>query len=452
VCGRGGRLTPFKSDAAPWADLPVTIPIATPDVSADPGINNDTTQNGQPNLGAFFLHPNHQGSTSLITSASSDIAPAIVVSEIHYKPYGEVYRPASSGSDISRYKYTAQEEDPESELMYYNARFYDPAIGRFISADTIIDPGAGNMGFNRYMYVAGNPVNYSDPSGHELITAIVLIIAAVAGGAAGYRVAEQNGYGWDDWQTYGYIIGGAAIGAASAGIGIGVSGATIPFANTLAIASSSFSYTMGFSMLSGGEYTPSVSFGFASYDFDNKKWNYLFDGDNEWYEDMAYFFGALAFVSDVFALFGDAETITVNAAEVEKEETWSHTSITDEADESIVSVGPSFDENQNYIYEDGSKRGYFGKIKPDPKWDTYVDNTETWKVKLHNVNTNALNNYTPKSWNLYPNSCTNHAAKALWTAGVPTLPINFHPFLLNTQLAIRQVGIYTNPFLSTIDE
>jgi len=48
--------------------------------------------------------------------------------------------------------------------MYYNARWYDPALGRFAQADTII-PG-GVQGLDRYAYVNNSPMNYTDPSGH----------------------------------------------------------------------------------------------------------------------------------------------------------------------------------------------------------------------------------------------------------------------------------------------
>ncbi|MER3448194.1 MAG: hypothetical protein C4291_15860, partial [Candidatus Dadabacteria bacterium] len=45
-------------------------------------------------------------------------------------------------------------------------RFYDPLLGRFLSADSIV-PGAGNpQAFNRYSYVLNNPLRYTDPSGH----------------------------------------------------------------------------------------------------------------------------------------------------------------------------------------------------------------------------------------------------------------------------------------------
>lgn len=48
--------------------------------------------------------------------------------------------------------------------MFYQSRFYDPALSRFASADTIIPDGA--QGLDRYAYTGNNPIRYTDPSGH----------------------------------------------------------------------------------------------------------------------------------------------------------------------------------------------------------------------------------------------------------------------------------------------
>ena len=48
--------------------------------------------------------------------------------------------------------------------MYYNARWLDPALGRFAQADSIVP--AGVQGPDRYAYANNNPVNYTDPTGH----------------------------------------------------------------------------------------------------------------------------------------------------------------------------------------------------------------------------------------------------------------------------------------------
>jgi RHS repeat-associated protein len=87
-------------------------------------------------------------------------------SHITYKPYGEILRTDSYGPDISKYKYTGQEEDRESGLMYYKARYYDAKIGRFLQHDSMAFPNQV-QGMNRMMYVEGNPVGYRDPSGNN---------------------------------------------------------------------------------------------------------------------------------------------------------------------------------------------------------------------------------------------------------------------------------------------
>ena len=46
--------------------------------------------------------------------------------------------------------------------MYYNARYYDPDLGRFLQADTYLD------GMNRYAYCGNNPIRYNDPTGHKM--------------------------------------------------------------------------------------------------------------------------------------------------------------------------------------------------------------------------------------------------------------------------------------------
>jgi len=51
-------------------------------------------------------------------------------------------------------------------LMFYNARYYDPALGRFVSADSIVPGGA--QGLDRFAYVNNSPVNFTDPSGHQM--------------------------------------------------------------------------------------------------------------------------------------------------------------------------------------------------------------------------------------------------------------------------------------------
>ncbi len=53
----------------------------------------------------------------------------------------------------------------ESELYYYNARYYNPKLGRFISRDTALGKDGDSLSRNLYIYVKNNPLKYVDPSG-----------------------------------------------------------------------------------------------------------------------------------------------------------------------------------------------------------------------------------------------------------------------------------------------
>ena len=76
-----------------------------------------------------------------------------------YYPYG--YRRNSTGDLGTDKLFTGQRLD-DTGLYYYNARYYDPEIGRFISPDPLAALG---QGLNRYTYSINNPINFLDPSG-----------------------------------------------------------------------------------------------------------------------------------------------------------------------------------------------------------------------------------------------------------------------------------------------
>ena len=54
-------------------------------------------------------------------------------------------------------------------LIYMNARYYLPEVGRFISADTIVPEPGNPQSYNRYSYALNSPTNLIDPSGHRPI-------------------------------------------------------------------------------------------------------------------------------------------------------------------------------------------------------------------------------------------------------------------------------------------
>jgi RHS repeat-associated protein len=109
----------------------------------------------------FFYHTNHINSSSVVTSVIG-----AVVTRIVYLPFGEISQVNSTGSDTVTNKFTGQEFDEDSGLYYYNARYYDPKIGRFLSPDSMIPNLRDAQSFNRYSYVGNNPIMYTDPSGN----------------------------------------------------------------------------------------------------------------------------------------------------------------------------------------------------------------------------------------------------------------------------------------------
>ncbi|MHC1783475.1 MAG: RHS repeat-associated core domain-containing protein [Anaerolineaceae bacterium] len=85
-------------------------------------------------------------------------------SSIQYTAFGEIR--ATSGLTATKYRYTGQLAQDVLGLDYYVARYYDPQIGHFTQADTIIPNSVKSLSFDRYSYSRNNPVRYNDPSGH----------------------------------------------------------------------------------------------------------------------------------------------------------------------------------------------------------------------------------------------------------------------------------------------
>ncbi len=84
---------------------------------------------------------------------------------MRYKPYGED-RDTGSSLNTDR-KFTGQTEDEAAGLYWYASRAYDPAIGRFVSPDSMVPEPGNPQSLNRYSYVYNNPLGYVDPSGNS---------------------------------------------------------------------------------------------------------------------------------------------------------------------------------------------------------------------------------------------------------------------------------------------
>ncbi|HBA92113.1 MAG TPA: hypothetical protein DCZ08_10335 [Anaerolineaceae bacterium] len=107
-----------------------------------------------------WLLTDHLGSTSVTANASGNL-----VSSLRYTAFGEVR--TASGTTATDYRYTGQRSEAEIGLYYYVARFYDPVLGRFISADSIVPEPYNPQDWDRYSYTLNDPVNHTDPTGHD---------------------------------------------------------------------------------------------------------------------------------------------------------------------------------------------------------------------------------------------------------------------------------------------
>ena len=149
-----------------------------------------------------YFHADGLGSMVKTTGATG-----VVTLTRRYDAWGNL----DLGGSTSGHAFTGREHEPETGLVYYRARYFDPKIGRFLSEDPI----KFAAGLNFYAYVENNPTNYTDPMGLSKASCVAACTAAGAGagaaaGAAGGLMAGATAGG----------MAGAAAGAAG-GMGVG---------------------------------------------------------------------------------------------------------------------------------------------------------------------------------------------------------------------------------------
>lgn len=148
-----------------------------------------------------------------------------VAQRYDYTAYGEtsVTQPGGGQAIPNPYAFTGREYEAETGLYYYRARYYDPEIGQFLSADPI---GFGGGDVNLYRYVWNNPQRYTGPKG--------LCVPTPFGGCfpgpsfLGIQNLQQAQAFTEATARVGVVAGAAACGAlaAPAIVSAGVSAAT----------------------------------------------------------------------------------------------------------------------------------------------------------------------------------------------------------------------------------
>src|SRR5262249_43968701 len=110
----------------------------------------------------LFYHDDHLGGINIVTDqngAKQELT--------EYDPWGNVSRnePSNNSVEPSR-RFTGKELDTESDLYYYDARYYDAELPRFVSPDPVVPSVDDPQSLNRYSYVKNNPVALIDPTGN----------------------------------------------------------------------------------------------------------------------------------------------------------------------------------------------------------------------------------------------------------------------------------------------
>ena len=104
----------------------------------------------------IYFQSDNVGSTSLETDNIGNVN-----FKANYLPFGKELSFSSQGKE--KYGFASKEHDIESSLNYFNARYYNPSSGKFISNDPIFKPTEGG-----YQYVRNNPLTITDPSGKQI--------------------------------------------------------------------------------------------------------------------------------------------------------------------------------------------------------------------------------------------------------------------------------------------
>jgi RHS repeat-associated protein len=193
-----------------------------------------TVENDGTTASYYYYHQDHIGSSNVITDETG-----AVVNILEYTPYGEVSRnnPADYSTDK---RFTGKIWDSSTELYFYGARYYDPTLGRFITADPTIQHPYDPQDLCRYAYARNNPIRYIDPTGHSwksfwkkvggffkdnwkgIVGGLVggLLFAPIAFGVGSFVASTLTASAATSFAG-GFLIGAAEFGVAGFGAGFG---------------------------------------------------------------------------------------------------------------------------------------------------------------------------------------------------------------------------------------
>jgi RHS repeat-associated protein len=104
---------------------------------------------------------------------------AVVIDEYEYDAYGNSF--TKVGTTPNNYLYRGEQYDSDLGFYYFRARYYNSAIGWFLSRDPEDGKAVDPKTLHKYLYVGGDPLNWIDPMGRAALFDSVKLMA--------YRVA-----------------------------------------------------------------------------------------------------------------------------------------------------------------------------------------------------------------------------------------------------------------------
>lgn len=151
--------------------------ITTNYVLDDDEVLVETSSNGNTiyytyDVDGSLLSMNYNGSEYFyITNLQGDVIELVDISGItvatyKYDAWGNTISKTGSMADINPYRYRGYRLDTETGYYYLQSRYYNPQIGRFISADGILGEVSNLVTQNMYAYAGNNPVMNIDPDGY----------------------------------------------------------------------------------------------------------------------------------------------------------------------------------------------------------------------------------------------------------------------------------------------
>jgi RHS repeat-associated protein len=214
IDGRGRRVAKYIDDVhvRSWLYAGQLRPVAELDsegavisrfvYASRANVPDSFTRGGE----TYRLLADYLGSPRIVMNAST----GEVVQRMDFGPFGERLQDTNPG--FQPFGFAGGLYDPDTGLVRFGARDYDPETGRWTAKDPIRFAGGDP---NLYGYALADPINWRDPSGHTPTGAIIgAILGGVGGGLSAMTSARANGTSPDVKS----VVGAAAIGAVMGGV------------------------------------------------------------------------------------------------------------------------------------------------------------------------------------------------------------------------------------------